>query len=36
MDKTTWTKKMLYIFCDLCIKTIDLGIRPNTYFDKTR
>ncbi|KAG5221796.1 L10-interacting MYB domain-containing protein [Salix suchowensis] len=26
---------MLHIFCDLCIKAIDMGMRPNTYFDKS-
>jgi hypothetical protein len=35
LDKVAWTKKMLNIFCDLCIKTIDMGMRPNTHFDKT-
>jgi len=33
-DKAAWTKKMLYIFCDTCIKAIDMGMRPNTHFDK--
>ncbi|KAI9400147.1 hypothetical protein POPTR_002G200700v4 [Populus trichocarpa] len=27
---------MLHIFCDICIKAIDIGMRPNTHFDKTR
>jgi len=35
LDKTAWTKEMLYIFCDLCIKANDMGMRPNTHFDKT-
>uniref|UniRef100_A0A2K2C2N0 Myb/SANT-like domain-containing protein n=1 Tax=Populus trichocarpa TaxID=3694 RepID=A0A2K2C2N0_POPTR len=26
---------MLHIFCDICIKAIDMGMRPNTHFDKT-
>jgi len=26
---------MLRIFCDLCIKAIDMGMRPNIHFDKT-
>nr|XP_034887277.1 uncharacterized protein LOC118027890 [Populus alba] len=34
MDKATWMKEMLHIFCDLCIKAIDMGMRPNTHFDK--
>jgi len=34
MNKVTWTKKMLHTFCDLCIKAIDMGMRPNTHFDK--
>ncbi|XP_034907176.1 uncharacterized protein [Populus alba] len=25
---------MLHVFCDLCIKAIDMGMRPNTHFDK--
>ncbi|KAI5599220.1 hypothetical protein BDE02_02G183500 [Populus trichocarpa] len=35
-DKAIWTKKMLHIFCDICIKAIDIGMRLNTHFDKTR
>jgi hypothetical protein len=34
MDKAAWTKEMLHAFCDLCIKAIDMGMRPNTHFDK--
>ncbi|XP_011016448.1 PREDICTED: uncharacterized protein LOC105119946 [Populus euphratica] len=34
LDKVAWTKEMLYIFCDICIKAIDMGMRPNTHFDK--
>ncbi|KAI5556555.1 hypothetical protein BDE02_18G043900 [Populus trichocarpa] len=34
-DKAAWTKEMLHIFCDICIKAIDMGMRPNTHFDKT-
>ena len=34
MDKVAWTKKILYIFYDLCIKAIDMRMRPNTHFDK--
>ncbi|KAI5589047.1 hypothetical protein BDE02_05G135300 [Populus trichocarpa] len=34
-DKVVWTKEMLHIFCDICIKAIDMGMRPNTHFDKT-
>ena len=33
-DKAAWTKEMLNIFCDICIKAIDMGMRPNTHFDK--
>ncbi|XP_034912173.1 uncharacterized protein [Populus alba] len=33
-DKAAWTKEMLHIFCDICIKAIDMGMRPNTHFDK--
>jgi hypothetical protein len=29
MDKTAWIKKMLYTFCDLCIKVIDMRMRSN-------
>jgi len=35
MDKTAWAKEMLHTFCDLCIKAINIGMRPNTHFDKT-
>uniref|UniRef100_A0A6N2MFW7 Myb/SANT-like domain-containing protein n=1 Tax=Salix viminalis TaxID=40686 RepID=A0A6N2MFW7_SALVM len=28
-DKASWNKEMLHIFCDLCIKAIDMGMRPN-------
>ena len=35
MEKVAWTKEMLHTFCDLCITAIDMGIRPNIYFDKT-
>ena len=35
-DKATWSKKMLHIFCDICIKAIAMGMRPNTYFNKMR
>nr|XP_034895348.1 uncharacterized protein LOC118034219 [Populus alba] len=35
LDKAAWTKEMLHIFCDICIKLIDMGMRPNTHFDKT-
>jgi hypothetical protein len=34
MDKTAWTKEMLRAFYDLYIKAIDIGMRPNTHFDK--
>jgi hypothetical protein len=34
-DKAAWTKKMLHIFCDICIKAIDMRMRSNTHFDKT-
>uniref|UniRef100_A0A6N2K303 Uncharacterized protein n=1 Tax=Salix viminalis TaxID=40686 RepID=A0A6N2K303_SALVM len=36
-DKAAWNKEMLHIFCDLCIKAIDMGMRPNTHthFDKS-
>jgi hypothetical protein len=34
MDKATWIKEMLHAFYDLCIKAIDMKMRPNTHFDK--
>uniref|UniRef100_A0A6N2LGK9 Myb/SANT-like domain-containing protein n=1 Tax=Salix viminalis TaxID=40686 RepID=A0A6N2LGK9_SALVM len=34
MDKATWTKKMLHTFCNICIRAIELGMRPITHFDK--
>jgi hypothetical protein len=35
LDKAAWTNEMLHIFCDICIKTIDIRMRPNTHFNKT-
>ena len=35
MDKVTWTKEMLHTFCDICIRAIELGMRPTMHFDKT-
>jgi len=26
LDKAAWTKEMLHIFCDICIKAIDTGM----------
>jgi len=34
-DKACWTREMLHAFCDIYIKPIEQGMRPNTYFDKT-
>ncbi|XP_020584780.1 uncharacterized protein LOC110027620 [Phalaenopsis equestris] len=31
---TMWDKEVTNIFCDLCIKEIELGNRPTTYFNK--
>ena len=36
INKAAWTKNMLHTFCDLYIKAIDMRMRPNTHFDKTR
>jgi hypothetical protein len=33
-DKASWIKAMLHTFCDICIKAIEKGMRPNTHFDK--
>ena len=33
-DKACWTREMLHIFYDICIKAIGKGMRPNTHFDK--
>lgn len=33
-DKTSWTGEMLHIFCDICIKAIEKGMRSTTHFDK--
>jgi len=33
-DKACWTREMLHAFCDICIKAIEQGMRPNTHFDK--
>jgi hypothetical protein len=29
MDKAVWIKEILYTFCDLCIKVIDMRMRSN-------
>jgi hypothetical protein len=34
-DKACWPREMLHVFYDICIKTIEKGMRPNIYFDKT-
>uniref|UniRef100_A0A6N2MGH6 Uncharacterized protein n=1 Tax=Salix viminalis TaxID=40686 RepID=A0A6N2MGH6_SALVM len=34
MDKAVWTREMLHIFCAIYIKAIDMGMRPNTHFDR--
>ena len=34
-DKACWIKAMLHMFCDIYIKAIERGMRPNTHFDKT-
>ena len=36
MDKAAWTREMLHIFCDICIKAIDMGMKSNTHFDRCR
>ena len=33
-DKACWTREMLNIFYDICIKAIKKSMRSNTYFDK--
>jgi len=33
-DKVCWTREMFHAFCDICIKVIEQGMRPNTHFDK--
>ena len=35
IDKAAWNKEMLHIFYDLCIKAFNMGMRPNTHFDKS-
>ena len=32
--KATWSKETLHIFCDICIRTIDMGMRPSSHFDR--
>jgi hypothetical protein len=34
MDKASWTKEMLHTFYDLCIKAINMRMRPNTHFNE--
>ncbi|KAJ6989010.1 hypothetical protein NC653_021795 [Populus alba x Populus x berolinensis] len=33
-DKASWSKEMLYTFCDICIVAIKKGMKPSTHFDK--
>jgi hypothetical protein len=35
-NKACWIKAMLHMFCDICIKVIDKGMRPNTHFNKAQ
>ncbi|PKU82595.1 hypothetical protein MA16_Dca017528 [Dendrobium catenatum] len=30
----TWEKDVKIIFCDLCLREIELGNRPTTHFNK--
>lgn len=32
--KATWEKNVIHIFCDLCLKEIEVGNRPGTHFNK--
>uniref|UniRef100_A0A6N2N3W3 Myb/SANT-like domain-containing protein n=1 Tax=Salix viminalis TaxID=40686 RepID=A0A6N2N3W3_SALVM len=34
--KAKWTKETLHIFCDICIRAIDMGMRPSTHFEPFR
>ena len=34
MDKANWNREMLHISCDICIRAIDMGMRPSTHFDR--
>ncbi|KAG5233118.1 L10-interacting MYB domain-containing protein [Salix suchowensis] len=32
--KASWSPEQLHTFCDICIRAIDMGMRPTTHFDK--
>uniref|UniRef100_A0A6N2MA47 Myb/SANT-like domain-containing protein n=1 Tax=Salix viminalis TaxID=40686 RepID=A0A6N2MA47_SALVM len=32
--KAIWSPEHLHIFCDICIRAIDMGMRPTSHFDK--
>ncbi|KAG5236718.1 protein ALP [Salix suchowensis] len=31
--KAKWSKETLHIFCDICIRAIDMGMRPSSHFE---
>ncbi|KAG5235384.1 L10-interacting MYB domain-containing protein [Salix suchowensis] len=33
-EKAKWSKETLHIFCDICIRAIDMGMRPGLHFEK--
>ena len=33
--KARWSKETLHIFCDICIRAIDMGMRPSSHFDRS-
>ncbi|KDP27802.1 hypothetical protein JCGZ_18882 [Jatropha curcas] len=32
--KAVWNKEMVHIFCDICIRAFQMGMRPGTHFTK--
>uniref|UniRef100_A0A6N2L7S9 Myb/SANT-like domain-containing protein n=1 Tax=Salix viminalis TaxID=40686 RepID=A0A6N2L7S9_SALVM len=32
--KASWSPEQLHTFCDICIRAIDMGMRPTSHFDK--
>lgn len=32
--KAVWNRGILHIFCDICIRAVQMGLRPGTHFSK--
>lgn len=32
--KAVWNRGILHVFCDICIRAVQMGMRPGTHFSK--